>query len=135
MKRNDNLAMGWIAIAGVSLLAAGLLGFVNNPIVGRADAIFATGTVHNLVHVLTGLLALYIAFMLKGEMQANAVIGFGILYGLVFVALIVSNNLFGLFEYQVNVGDHLLHAGVAIISIFVGLMARTSAMSSGATSR
>ena len=135
MKRNDSLAMGWIAIAGISLVGAGLLGFVSNPIVGRADAIFVTGTVHNVVHLVTGLLALYIAFALKGEMQANAVIGFGILYAIVFVALIVSSNLFGLFEYQVNVGDHLLHAGVAVISIAVGWMARTAGMSSTAMSR
>jgi hypothetical protein len=126
--RNDNLAQSWITIAGIALVAAGLLGFVNNPIVGPANAVFATGTVHNIVHVLTGALALYIAFGLKGEMQANAVIGFGILYAVIFVALLVSANLFGLFEYPVNVGDHVLHIGVSLISLAVGWMARTSAM-------
>jgi hypothetical protein len=126
--RNDNLAQSWITIAGIALVAAGLLGFVNNPLVGPSTAIFATGTVHNLVHLITGALALYIAFGVKGEMQANAVIGFGILYAVIFVALLISGSLFGLFEYPVNVGDHLLHAGVAIISLAVGWMARTSAM-------
>jgi hypothetical protein len=126
--RNDSLAQGWITIAGIALIAAGLLGFVDNPIVGRSDAIFATGTVHNLVHVLTGGLALAIAFGLKGEVQANAVIGFGVLYAVVFVALLVSGNLFGLFQYPVNAGDHVLHAALAVVSLAVGWMARNAAL-------
>jgi len=127
--RNDSLVQGWSAIVGVALVAAGLLGFVENPIVGTQNAIFATGTVHNLVHIVTGLLALYIAFGLKGEMQANAVIGFGVLYAVVLVVTILSPNLFGLFEYNVNAGDHALHAAIAVISLAVGWMARNSAMS------
>ena len=127
--RSDSLVTGWITIAGFSLVAAGLLGFSNNPIVGPADAILATGKLHNVVHIATGLLALYVAVKVKGEMQANAVIGFGVLYAIIFVALIVSNNLFGLFEYRVNAADHALHAGVAVISVAVGWMARRSAKS------
>jgi hypothetical protein len=43
--------------------------------------------VHNVVHLLTGLMALVIAFGLRGEQQANAVIGFGILYTIIFFAV------------------------------------------------
>jgi hypothetical protein len=127
--RNDSLAQSWSAIVGIALVAAGLLGFVDNPIVGPANAIFATGSVHNIVHIATGLLALYIAFGLKGEMQANAVIGFGVLYAVVLVVTILSPTLFGLFTYAVNAGDHALHAAVAVVSLVVGWMARNSAMS------
>lgn len=127
--RNDSLARGWITIAGISLVAAGLLGFIDNPLVGsQPGALFLTGTVHNLVHVVTGLLALYIAFGLKGEMQANAVIGFGILYAVIFVVVVLSNNLFGLFQYPANAGDHFLHGALAVVSLAVGWMARNSAM-------
>jgi hypothetical protein len=126
--RNDSLAQSWITIAGVALIAAGLLGFIDNPIVGsRSDALFQTGTVHNLVHVVTGLLALWIGFGLKGEMQANGVIGFGILYAVVFVVLLVSGNLFGLFQYPANAGDHVLHGALAVVSLAVGWMARNAA--------
>jgi hypothetical protein len=131
--QSDSLARTWISLVGIILVAVGLLGFVSNPIVGQQSAIFPTGNLHNVVHILTGALALYIGFGLKGETQINAVIGFGLLYAVIFVALIVSNNLFGLFEYPVNLADHLLHAGVAIVSIGLGYMARGSAttMSSG----
>ena len=126
--RNDVIARGWITLVGISLLAVGLLGFVTNPLVGQPDAVFPTGNLHNVVHVVTGLLALFIAFGLKGEAQINGVIGFGVLYGVVFVACIVSPTLFGLFDTPVNVADHLLHAGVALISVAIGLLARSSAM-------
>jgi hypothetical protein len=134
--RNDALAQAWIAIAGVSLVAAGLLGFVDNPIVGsQPGALFATGTVHNLVHVITGALALYIAFGLRGEMQANAVIGFGVLYAVIFVVVLFSNTLFGLFQYPANAGDHFLHAAVAVISLVTGFMARNAATTAPTAAR
>jgi hypothetical protein len=126
--RNDSLAQWWITIAGIALIGAGLLGFIDNPIVSsRSDALFQTGTVHNAVHIVTGLLALYIAFGLKGEMQTNGVIGFGVLYAVVLVVTLISPNLFGLFQYGVNVGDHLLHAALAVVSLGIGWMARSSA--------
>ena len=131
--RNDNLAQAWIMLVGIVLLAVGLLGFSNNPLVGGANALFPTGNVHNVVHVLTGLVALYIAFIAKGADQINGVIGFGILYVVIFVACLVSPNLFGLFDINVNVADHLLHAGVAVVSLGLGYVARTAAMSKGMT--
>ena len=126
--RNDSLARGWISLAGIILVAVGLLGFIANPIVGRADALFPTGNLHNVVHILTGVLALYIGFVLKGEMQINGVIGFGVLYVVIFVACLVSPNLFGLFDIPVNATDHGLHAGLAVVSLALGYMARNSAM-------
>ena len=129
--RNDSLARSWILLAGISLVAVGLLGFISNPIVGRADALFPTGNLHNLVHVLTGALALYIGFVLKGEAQINGVIGFGVLYVVIFVACLVSPNLFGLFDLSVNVMDHVLHAGLAVVSLGLGYMARSAATTPG----
>ncbi|MFL5679228.1 MAG: DUF4383 domain-containing protein [Chloroflexota bacterium] len=122
---NSDLAKWWMAIAGIALLAAGLLGFIDNPIVGRsANALFATDNVHNIVHIITGAIALYIAFGLDGDARANATIGFGVLYAIVFLALLVSPNMFGIFSVPTNSGDHALHAGLAVVSLAVGYMAR-----------
>src|SRR5918997_1914203 len=97
--RNGNLVQTWMTLAGIVLVAVGLLGFINNPIVGSdPNALVQTNTVHNIVHLATGLIALYIAFGLRGETQANATIGFGVLYVIVFLALVVSPELFGLFR-------------------------------------
>ena len=123
--RTTNIAQGWMALVGLVLLAAGLVGFLNTSLAGSsANALLATDTVHNVVHLLTGLLALGIAFGLKGETQINAVIGFGVLYAVIFVAVLVSPTLFGLFSVAANAPIHVIHAAVALVSLAVGLMAR-----------
>jgi hypothetical protein len=124
---NTNTVMGWSALAGIVLVAAGLLGFLNTSIAGDgANAFLAVDSVHNIVHILTGLVALGIAFGLKGEQQVNAVIGFGVLYVIIFVAVLVSPNLFGLFKVSANAPIHVIHAAVAVVSLAVGYMARGS---------
>ncbi len=115
----------YAALIGVVLVAVGLLGFISNPIVGDGNAIFLTGTMHNIVHLLTGALALGIAFILPADQQVNGVFALGILYAVVFVALIVSPNLFGILSYNVNAADQVLHIGLAVISIGIAWMARS----------
>ena len=129
--RNDSLVKTWISVVGAVLLLIGLLGFVNNPIVGRPDALFPTGNVHNVIHILTGLIALYVGFVSTGRDQINGVIGFGILYAVIFVVPLISPNLFGLFDTNVNVFDDVLHAVVAVVSIALGYMARGQTMTAG----
>jgi hypothetical protein len=124
---NTNTAMGWATLAGIVLVAAGLLGFLNTSIAGTSDgALLRVDTVHNIVHILTGLVALYIAFGLKGEQQVNGLIGFGILYVVIFVAVLLSPTLFGIFSVAANAPIHVIHAAVAVVSLAVGYMARGS---------
>jgi hypothetical protein len=124
---NTNTAMGWATLAGIVLIAAGVLGFLNTSIAGTdANALLRVDSVHNIVHVVTGLIALYIAFGLKGQQQVNAVIGFGILYVIIFAAVLASPTLFGIFSVAANGPIHLIHAVVAVVSLAVGYMARTS---------
>lgn len=122
---SNSTAMGWAGLAGIVLIGAGLLGFLNTSIAGSADgALLRVDTVHNIVHILTGLLALYIAFGLRGEQQVNGVIGFGVLYVIIFAAVLVSPTLFGIFSVAANAPIHLIHAAVAVVSLAVGFMAR-----------
>jgi hypothetical protein len=123
---NTNTVMGWSALAGIVLVAAGLLGFLNTSIAGDgANAILAVDSVHNIVHIATGLVALYIAFGLKGDQQVSALLGFGILYVIILVAVLVSPNLFGLFKVSANTAIHVVHAAVAVVSLAIGYMARS----------
>ena len=133
--RKDSIAQSWLALAGIVLVAVGLLGFIDNPIVGPADALIPTGTVHNVVHVATGLLALYIAFGLRGQALASGTIGFGILYVVIFVAVVVSPTLFGLFSVAANVYLHIIHAALAVVSLAVGYMARNAMSAPAPTAR
>ena len=122
---NTNTAMGWAALAGSVLVAAGLLGFLNTSLAGDGpNALLAVDAIHNIVHVLTGLVALGIAFGLRGEQQVNAVIGFGVLYVIIFVAVLLSPTLFGLFKVSANTPTHVIHAVVAVVSLAVGSLAR-----------
>jgi hypothetical protein len=119
----------WYAIVvGAVLVLVGLLGFISNPIVGEPtngnNPLFVTGMVHNLVHLVTGALALYIGYGLRGINRANGLIGYGILYAVVLVATLVDPDLFGILNYPVNAPDHALHAVLAVASIAIGWMAR-----------
>jgi hypothetical protein len=123
--RTTNVAMGWAALAGIVLLAAGVLGLLNTPLAGTsAEALLRTDAVHNVVHLITGLLALGIAFGLKGDQLVNGVIGFGVLYVVIFAAVLLSPNLFGLFSVPANASVHVVHAAIAVVSLAVGYMAR-----------
>jgi hypothetical protein len=120
------MVQGWMALAGIVLVAVGLLGFINNPLVGSdPNALVQTNALHNIIHLASGLIALYIAFGLRGETQANATIGFGVLYTVVFLALIVSPELFGLFsDAPARLNEHVIHGALALVSLAVGYMAR-----------
>jgi len=125
---NVDLAKWWAALAGVVLVLVGVLGFINNPLVGaQPGALVPTDALHNVVHLVTGALALYIAFGLRGENLVNGVIGFGILYAIIFLAVLISPNLFGLFSVPANVILHVIHFALAAVSLAVGYMARAGA--------
>lgn len=125
--RSDNLPRMWAALAGLVLVAVGLLGFIANPLVGTSSgALVPTDNLHNVVHLGTGLLALYIAFGLQGAAQVNGVIGFGILYVVIFLAVLISPTLFGLFSVPANAVLHVIHAALAVVSLGVGYSARGS---------
>jgi Domain of unknown function (DUF4383) len=124
---NARIARSWMIVAGVALLGAGLIGFIaGNPIASEdPDALFRVNAAHNVVHLVTGALALAIAFGTRGMDLGNATIGFGVLYAAVALLLLVDPTMFGLFEdAPANAADHVLHIALAVVSIAVGYMAR-----------
>lgn len=123
---SNSLVRGWALLSGAILVVVGLLGFVDNPIVGKADgALVSTNDLHNVVHILTGVVALWIGLALRGSTQALAMVGFGVLYAVVILATLISPDLFGLFaDHAAGPVEHVIHGGLAIVSIGVGLMAR-----------
>jgi hypothetical protein len=130
--RDNSAAKSWMTLAGAVLVLVGVLGFIPNPIVGGNDALLTTDTLHNIVHLGTGALALFIAFGLRGRDQVNGVIGFGILYVVILVAVLISPTLFGLFQTPANAVLHLIHATLAVVSLAVGYMARNNTLTATA---
>jgi hypothetical protein len=132
-------AQWYCLLAGISLLLAGILGFI-------ADATFDTaggsdpegGNVggalqgdsflgfevngwHNIVHILSGLLLLA-AFRRRGPAKTVA-LAFGVVYGLVaIIGLIDGNDVLGIIP--VNPADNILHIALSALGILTGLMSR-----------
>ena len=119
---NARLARLWLQLAGVILIVVGVLGFFPNPLVGP-DGLVATDNVHNIVHALTGVLALGLAYGMRSDIGTAAIL-FGALYAVVFIATVISPTLFGLFSVQVNTVDHIIHIGLAVVSLALGYLAR-----------
>ena len=122
---NARLARYWLLLTGVILVVVGIVGFIDNPLVGKTGLV-ATDNLHNVIHVLTGLLALGLATGMRNDIGTASML-FGALYGAIFVVTVISPTLFGLFTVPVNGIDHLIHVGVAVVSLGLGYMARSRA--------
>jgi hypothetical protein len=117
-------------VFGLVFIAVGLLGFVDNPIVGTSDdAIFHADQTHNIVHIVSGVL-----FVLVALAAAGAAKTFLILFGVVYLALgvmgltsIGSDSMTTLLGFlHVNANDNYLHIGLGVVILLVGLTSRRS---------
>lgn len=121
---------------GIVLLVVGILGFIPNPIVGdpgasgeaqertgaaEEGAIFGTNAAHNVVHIASGLVAIWAGFLSGTPEQHSKLfnVGFGIVYAVVtligFVALDTMRSLLA-----VNTADNVLHLLIAVVLLGVG---------------
>jgi hypothetical protein len=113
-------------IIGIIFLIVGLLGFIPNPIVGNPEiAIFHTDTLHNLVHIISGVL--FVGIALAAPASAATVLKvFGIVYfllgvlGLVIIGTEGMGRLFGFLH--VNGADNFLHIALGIVIFLAGTL-------------
>lgn len=108
-------------VLGAVLLLVGLLGFVNNPIMG----LFAVDTMHNLVHILTGALVLYAGYA-GGSTMRRILQVLGIVYLLVTLAGLVAPGAVNALM-AVNGADNILHALLTIVFLALGFMPERTA--------
>lgn len=104
-----------VLIFGVIMTLIGVIGFFNDPVIG----LFEVDTFHNLIHLLTGIIAIGVA--IKGEVAAQSFAKiFGILYLLLgVIGLFWPNDLFlGLIE--INLADDILHIVLGVSLLFIG---------------
>jgi len=104
-------------ILGLALLAAGIAGFFMNPILA-----FSVNTLHNVVHLASGALAL-IAVAAGYGLARLYLIVFGLIYALVTVAGF-ANIQQVVTLLHLNPPDNYLHAAIAIVCLTVGLGAK-----------
>ena len=104
-------------ILGSVLTLVGIAGFIT----GSPLLIFQIDTLHNSIHLLSGIIALVAAS--SGESYSRLyLIIFGIVYGLVtIIGFITGGSVLGLIT--VNTADNYLHAAITIACLGVGLTA------------
>ena len=115
-------------IFGILFIAVGLLGFIPNPIIGDSEkAIFHADTLHNMVHIVSGVLFLLFALAAPGSAPAFLKI-FGIVYlllgitGIAHFAMDGMGRIFGILH--VNGADNFLHMGLGVAIFVAGLLPR-----------
>lgn len=115
-------------IFGIVFLAVGLLGFVDNPIIGDSgDATFHADATHNYVHIGSGVLFLLVALAAPAAAR-----GFMILFGLVYLAIGIvgmmnigdegMTTVFGILH--VNGAANYLHIGLGVVILLGALASR-----------
>jgi len=129
-----NIARLYATVLGAVLTLVGILGFV--PALapgGNLLGIFAIDPIHNIVHILSGVVGLAVAYLANGAYSRWYAGVFGVVYGLVtIVGFIEGNTVLGLIT--VNLADNLLHLAITAASLAVFFLA-TSMNTSRATVR
>lgn len=107
--------LAWVF--GIVFLVVGVLGFVPGITTdGMLLGIFEVDTLHNIIHLLSGVLA--IAAVLAGRPKIYFQV-FGVVYALVaVVGFIQGDTVLGLIS--TNMADHVLHVVLAVALLYVG---------------
>ncbi len=113
------MAKTFALIFGVVFLVVGILGYFPNPIVGES-AFFHTDGVHNVVHLVSGVFFLLVAFFAPAYAAIGMMV-FGVVYLLVAILGFIGMDPVLGFIY-VNRADNFLHLALGVVIGLVGLM-------------
>ncbi len=113
---------------GLVFILVGLLGFVENPIIGLAPgALFHADTVHNMVHIISGILFLLVA-LAAPALARTLLIVFGLVYLLIGILGIMNTGADGMGSVlgflHVNENDNYLHIGLGLLIAISGMLSR-----------
>jgi hypothetical protein len=105
---------------GIGFIFAGVAGFMPAfTYNGALFGIFEVDSMHNLVHIVSGVLAIMAATSFK--LTRLYFLIFGAVY--ILVAILGFARHGDLFMMHVNMADNFLHLGIGIISLFLGYYA------------
>lgn len=112
---------------GLVILVVGLVGFVPALVPGgKVLGLFLVDPLHNIVHILTGALAILASRSSESATRTYFKV-FGVVYALVTVlGFMTGTGLFGLLP--VNIFDNLLHVAIAALYLYVGFGTKTTAV-------
>ncbi len=106
-------------IFGVIFIILGILGFVGGMGIVGPEGLFQTDRTHDIIHLVSGLIFLFVAMKSAGSMGMVLKV-FGIIYLLVALLGFFTGDVLGLFE--VSMADNVLHLVLAVIFLWAGFM-------------
>jgi Domain of unknown function (DUF4383) len=116
------MAKTWAMILGWIILLVGILGFFSNPIIS-STGYFAVDTIHNILHLLFGIILLWVAYGASAN-SSGALKTIGIIYLILailgFLLISGSGKLLGFI--MTNSADNWLNLVLGIVLVGVGMM-------------
>ncbi|MEK7628643.1 MAG: DUF4383 domain-containing protein [Patescibacteria group bacterium] len=107
---------------GAIFVAVGVLGFVPGATSGGyLLGIFEVDSLHNMVHLLSGVVALLVAGMAPTYARMYFQV-FGVVYLLVTISGFVMGSAAGLFV--VNMADNILHVAISAVALWAGFLSK-----------
>jgi hypothetical protein len=115
MHMNTQQAAKWF---GIILLAVGILGFIPGIVTpsGLLLGIFSVDTLHNLIHIVSGVIGIASAGSLKGSKLYFKI--FGIVYGIVTILGFIGGGM--VLGMMMNTADNILHLVITAFSLYYG---------------
>jgi hypothetical protein len=105
-------------VMGALMVIVGILGFFQNPLLG----LFEVNTLHNLIHVGSGIVTAAVAFRGIGAMRTwGKLFGFFYLAVAIIGAVVPGGDVLGLLH--LNIADNLLHLALALFFLYYALLA------------
>ncbi|MBA3824051.1 MAG: DUF4383 domain-containing protein [Ktedonobacterales bacterium] len=104
------------------IVVVGILGFFDYfAPEGVLFGLFQVNTIHNLIHIITGLIGLIAVIPNHRRYAAWYILEMGVIYALVTILGFVYNgDIFDLAYFNLN--DNLLHAGITILSFGMSIL-------------
>lgn len=128
-----NVAKFYAQALGIVLLLVGILGFV--PALGGTAAfqppsselgIFPINNLHNVIHIVTGLLGIFAGLYAGGGYARTYALVFGVIYALVtalgFAVAPGADVTYLVQLVPLNIADNLLHLGIAATGLVAFFM-------------
>jgi len=133
MNGNTSVARSILLYFGIILLAIGILGFIPGISSGYAGTglllgIFAINPLHNVIHILTGVVALAAVYYAGGAYVRWYGLVFGIVYAIVtlvglFQIFFVDGQFLGV--VPINGADNILHLAITVTTFAVYFLSST----------
>jgi hypothetical protein len=102
---------------GIGFIFAGVAGFLPQFISdGLLFGLFEVNTMHNIVHLVSGVLAIMAATSYKYAKLYFQI--FGVIYAIVAIVGFWKGG--DLYIMHMNMADNILHTGIAVIALYLG---------------